>query len=271
LLWHHLLLKMIKSCECEEGCPSCIYSPKCGSGNYPLDKKGAEFLIQYLLQENTGDTGKGHIKEIFTNTKAVPEKDDDVFVFDVETKYSADEVGGWKNADKMGISALVAYSMINDKYYIYEENEIEGFIEKLAAAKAVIGFNIINFDFKVISGYMKNNAEDFSRILKSVIKIDLLQDIRNITGRRFSLNNLAHATINAQKSADGLQALKWYKNGEIKKIIDYCKIDVNVTRDLFLYGVHNNKIYATVNDLIVQIPVNWKHYHRLYSSQYTAG
>ncbi|AEI14803.1 Protein of unknown function DUF1998 [Flexistipes sinusarabici DSM 4947] len=262
-------LKMIKSCDCEEGCPSCIYSPKCGSGNYPLDKKGAEFLIEHLLQENSLNSRKGKIREIPANAKRISEKDDDVFVFDVETKYSADEVGGWKNADKMGISALVAYSMVHEKYYIYEENDIGDFIKKLAAAKAVIGFNIINFDFKVISGYAKDTPEDFNRILKTVIKIDLLQDIRNITGRRFSLDNLAQATINAQKSADGLQALKWYKEGQIKKIIDYCKIDVDVTRDLFLYGINHNKIYAAVNELIVQIPVNWKHYHRLYLSQHT--
>jgi DEAD/DEAH box helicase domain-containing protein len=47
-LWQ-VTLETIKECPCQEGCPSCIQSPKCGNNNQPLDKKVAQILLEGLL------------------------------------------------------------------------------------------------------------------------------------------------------------------------------------------------------------------------------
>jgi DEAD/DEAH box helicase domain-containing protein len=49
-LWQ-TTLKAIKECPCEEGCPSCVQSPKCGNNNKPLDKKAAQILLEGLIKE----------------------------------------------------------------------------------------------------------------------------------------------------------------------------------------------------------------------------
>jgi len=46
-LWQ-ATLKAIVECPCQEGCPSCIQSPKCGNNNEPLDKKAAIMILQGL-------------------------------------------------------------------------------------------------------------------------------------------------------------------------------------------------------------------------------
>ncbi|RLI37695.1 DEAD/DEAH box helicase, partial [Candidatus Bathyarchaeota archaeon] len=41
-------LQLLTNCECQEGCPSCIQSPKCGNGNVPLDKKAALLILSRI-------------------------------------------------------------------------------------------------------------------------------------------------------------------------------------------------------------------------------
>ena len=47
--WLRATAEAIGSCECQAGCPSCVQSPKCGTGNEPLAKEGAVVLLETLL------------------------------------------------------------------------------------------------------------------------------------------------------------------------------------------------------------------------------
>jgi DEAD/DEAH box helicase domain-containing protein len=48
-LWR-VTLDTLEGCPCEDGCPSCVQSPKCGNNNEPLDKEGARLLLRALLK-----------------------------------------------------------------------------------------------------------------------------------------------------------------------------------------------------------------------------
>ena len=87
---------------------------------------------------------------------------------------------------------------------------------------------------------------------------DILQEISRQLGYRLSLNHLAHKTLNMEKSADGLQSLQWFKEGKIEEVIAYCQKDVEITRDLFLFGLANRYLlFETKKGQRVRLPLDW--------------
>lgn len=229
-------LSTIEECDCEIGCPSCIYSPKCGSGNKPLDKAAAVRVLEVLLGRRQP---AGNAAEIVEPELPAPDEPDEpeakqkrLAVFDLETKRSASEVGGWNNSHLMGVAAGVVYDSIDDEYYVYEENEIGKLIDKLVNADLVIGFNHIRFDYQVLSAYTPRN-------LKALPNLDLLTEIYKVLGRRVGLGHLGEVTLNRPKTADGLQSLQWYKEGRMDLIMEYCREDVRLTWDLFKFAEEN--------------------------------
>ena len=172
--------------------------------------------------------------------------------FDLETQKSADDVGGWNNIHKMGLAVGVVWDSLDQDYFVYEEKEAKKLVEKLRAADLVVGFNVIGFDYTVLQPY-----SDFD--LQEINTFDMLVDVKKLLNFRLSLNHLAEHTLNAKKSADGLISLQWYKEGKIDKIIHYCKQDVQITRDLYLFGAEYSYVnYQSRSGNPLQLEVNWK-------------
>ena len=175
-----------------------------------------------------------------------------VLFFDLETQKSAEEVGGWGNIHKMGLAVGVVWDSLDQKFFTYEEKDARQLADKLRTADLVVGFNVIGFDYTVLQPY-----SDFD--LQEINTFDMLVDVKKRLGFRLSLNHLAQHTLNAKKSADGLISLQWYKEGKISKIIQYCKQDVEITRDLYLFGEKNGLVkYQSRSGNPLQLEVNWK-------------
>ncbi len=180
-----------------------------------------------------------------------PKPEKRIVVFDLETRLSADEVGGWQNTHLMRIAVGVAHDSIDDSYKVFYEEDADGLLALLRSADLVVGFNSAKFDYAVLSGYTDEP-------LGSLPTFDILQEIYKEHGFRVGLGNLAENTLGVGKSADGMQSLVWFREGKLDLVTDYCKQDVKVTRDIFRFGLENGYLlYGKKNGQKSKLTVNW--------------
>lgn len=357
---------VIEACPCEDGCPSCVHSPKCGSGNRPISKAGALRLIRDLLAPGADAEGEalcadlrispppellpprpvdepaapvpppvpdmaaimaawagqapatapavpagqdgqeartaaaGDVKKGGTVTTddvssreaclegsggevsvtgsspqdgpsaaaagdagrargrpepgvgAVGRPPEHYLVFDVETRRSAAEVGGWNRADRMGVSIAVAYDSRADDFFTYTQEALPELFARMRAAQLVVGFNSFRFDYAVLSAFAPFD-------LRALPGLDLLRRVQDSLKYRVSLDNLGQATLDEPKSADGLQALRWWQEGRLEDIAAYCRKDVDLTRRLYLFGLeHGWLLFTNKAGQRVRVPVDFR-------------
>ena len=174
-------------------------------------------------------------------------------LFDIETLRSAADVGGWGKAHRMGVAIGVLCHLEEGRFEVYFEDQVRALVDALRQASLVIGFNIKRFDYRVLSGY---TGEDYSRLLPT---LDLLEDINVRLGFRVGLGHLAQETLGVGKSADGLQSLEWVRQGRFDLIEAYCRRDVEILRDLYLYGRREGCLFYRdrQRDVRLRLCVDW--------------
>jgi DEAD/DEAH box helicase domain-containing protein len=253
--------EMINDCPCEEGCPSCIHSPKCGSGNKPLDKQAAYEIASLLLGEEPRMEPPAPLAAEPPAPAPVTAAPVEtlpwlarrrVGFLDLETCCSAEEVGGWERCHHMGVSLAVLVETAPERLRVYRAGDLERLCRRLAELDLVVGFNLKRFDYRVLQPYSPLHLADLPTL-------DILEDIQKILGFRLSLGHLAEKTLGEKKTGNGLLALELYKAGRWQELEAYCRQDVLLTRRLFEYGAREGHlVYQHRQGLLVRLPVDWR-------------
>ncbi len=174
-------------------------------------------------------------------------------VFDIETEKSFDEVGGRDHLIDLGVTVVGVYSYADNSYYAYEAHEFSKLTEVLKGARRVIGFNIRDFDIPVLAPHVGVNVFTLQML-------DLMDDVARGAGFRISLDSLSKATLGAEKSGHGLDAITWWRAGEKEKVKSYCLQDVRLTKDLYEYGSQHGEVYfiSKYGGGKIAVPVRWR-------------
>ncbi len=155
-------------------------------------------------------------------------------VFDIETKNMFSDVGS-NDPASLSLSVVCIYDSETDSYSSYIEEELSKLWPILEKADMLIGFNSNHFDIPILDKYYPGD-------LKKIKSLDILTEVKNSLGRRIKLDTLAEATLGRNKTGNGLEAIKLWRNGEIQKVRDYCIEDVRITKDIYDYARKNGHL-----------------------------
>ncbi len=155
-------------------------------------------------------------------------------VFDLETQNIFEEVGS-NDPTALDISVATVYDSQTDKYTTVTIDELSRLWPIIEQADALVGYNSNHFDIPLLNKYYPGD-------LTHIKSIDLLESIRQSLGRRLRLDSVAEVTIGAKKSAHGLIAVRWWKEGKIDEIKKYCEQDVKVTKKIFDYAMAHGHV-----------------------------
>ena len=155
-------------------------------------------------------------------------------VFDIETRNIFTDVG---KADPalLDLSIICIWDSATDSYSSYLQEELPKLWPIIEHADLLIGYNSDHFDIPILNKYYPGD-------LTKIRSLDILSEIKKSLGRRMRLDTIAEGTLGTGKSGNGLQAITWWKNGEIEKIRKYCLDDVRITKEVYEYALKNGHV-----------------------------
>ncbi len=154
--------------------------------------------------------------------------------FDLETKNFFADVGSNDPTD-LDVSVICIHDSLDDQYKSFLEADFNKLWPILEQADMFITWNGDHFDIPLLNKYYPGD-------LTKVKSLDLMKEVQKVLGRRLKLDTVAEATLKTNKSANGVEAVEWWRKGEIDKLIKYCIDDVRITKNLYDYAYANKHL-----------------------------
>ena len=173
--------------------------------------------------------------------------------FDIETSNLFSDVGS-NDPAKLALSVVCVHDSETDSYSSYLEEDLGKLWPILEKTDMLIGYNSDHFDIPLLNKYYPGD-------LSKIKSVDLLKEIRASLGRRIKLDDIAEATLGKNKTAHGLEAVVWWRNGEKDKVVKYCLEDVKITKELYEYALKNKHVKYREGTVVKDIkldPSNWE-------------
>jgi DEAD/DEAH box helicase domain-containing protein len=176
--------------------------------------------------------------------------------FDLETQNLFEDVEplwnamSWseREANQKRLCALlrvaVAGVRLDGAIELFEEEDVGLLIGTLLAADKVVGHNVLAFDYPVLSRYAK--PEQIARLVPKTV--DTLKLLHDATSVRIGLDDLCQLNLGKGKTDDPKMVPKLWRAGEKERVKAYLKSDVDLTREIYEFGVAKGRLKYTFRD-----------------------
>ena len=174
-------------------------------------------------------------------------------IFDIETTNYFSDVGKNEPA-ALDLAVVCLYDSADDSYKSFTQEQLPKLWPILEKADLLIGFNSEHFDIPLLNKY-------YSGALSKIRGVDLLKEVKKVLGRRIKLDTLAEATLGRKKTGEGTESVRWWRAGEVEKVIKYCIEDVRITKELYEYTLRHGHLKYRDMKIIKEIPLdtsNWE-------------
>ena len=215
-------IDLLDNCKCQSGCPSCIYSPKCGNDNKPLHKNATKYILQYMSQLVLKDDEEVEA-EVIVENEEIPDEFDEAYELYKKGDFSAskDVLNSILDEDKKHAPALALMAQI-----LYEQDQKD--IALLFTKKALASDR---------GNEMANELEVLltSKPQKESVELNSLDDIDTLYEEAYDLFNqgdLATSLDILEKLLDyddknsealALMGLIYYHSGSFPEAVEYYK------------------------------------------------
>lgn len=171
-------------------------------------------------------------------------------VFDTETKNIFTDVAS-NDPAALDLSVVCIWDSETNKYSSYFEEDLPRLWPIFEKADALVGFNSDHFDIPLMNKYYPGD-------LTKIHSVDIMKAVKESLGRRIKLDSIAEATLGTKKIGHGLDAIVWWRNKELDKLVKYCIEDVKITKDVYEYALKNKelKFIDKITGAIRSIPIN---------------
>ena len=123
-------------------------------------------------------------------------------------------------------------------------------------AEHALATHVWQFSERVMKGVFPEACDDPR--FDPLATLDMLIELQKIINHRLSLDSIATTTLGVEKTAEGLQAIEWFRAGRLMEIAEYCCYDVKITKLVHEYGnAYKQLFYKNRFGTKLSVNVSW--------------